>query len=867
MSDRDWAERLRERARKLLEQTRTPDATVRRDETERSLTELIHELDTYGVELNLQHEQLQHSEQDLRALVQRYDALWGALPMAVLVVDALGTVQRANDRAAELFGFRAASLLEGYSILRSLTRQDRQRVHEALSSCKLDRELVLDDVPVVSAPTLDAQPASKARLELHCLLLPLSYHLDRHVLISALDRSEVYAYQAETRILKTLVDAMDAEISAYDTAGQCLFANTAAAAATGVTVSDMVGERRERWMTAEGARRNEQQDAVVVVQRRPVTTELSVTRGGAEGRTLSEQRFPLLGADNSCIGVGLLSTDITNVRAQEQANDIAEAARNISRDAIMVTDADNRIVSVNEAFERVTGYARSEVLWKDPKLLASGYHDRAFFAQMWRSIRAVGRWEGEIWNRRKNGELFPEFLTISCVRDRHGAVTNYVAVFSDIGARKAAEERIQSLAYYDVLTGLPNRKLLADRVTLALSAARRDGSLVALIYFDLDHFKRINDTHGHKIGDEVLKEVAKRVSKAVRETDTLSRLGGDEFVLLLTGIAMENVEHRLEALLQEVNQPFVLNEAEILIGASFGVALSPEDGTDLDTLLKHADTAMYEAKEQGRATARFFNRAMAERVNAQARIVQGLHRAIANRELSLVFQPQFTLGDGALVGAEALLRWRSPTLGQVSPAEFIPLAERTGVIVDIGRWVIRHATETAAALQRLDRNAVLAVNLSARQLHDEELLPLLRESLEANGVEPSRIELEITESLLMQEADWALALLGELKGMGFRLAIDDFGTGFSSLAYLNWMPVDTLKIDRAFVQGVDTDEHRGKVCRSIITLAKGLGLTVVAEGIESEAQRAFLHQEGCDRAQGFLLARPLPEAELLARLS
>jgi diguanylate cyclase (GGDEF)-like protein len=506
------------------------------------------------------------------------------------------------------------------------------------------------------------------------------------------------------------------------------------------------------------------------------------------------------------------------------------------------------------------------VLFKDPKLLASGRHDALFYKRMWESILQHGGWEGEVWNRRKNGEIYPQQLAISCVRNAQGEISNYVGVFSDIADRKAAEARIESLAYFDELTGLANRKLLSDRVTLALSAARRDGSTGALVYFDLDRFKRINDTLGHEFGDALLKEVASRVSKCVRETDTLCRLGGDEFVLLLAGIGPEDLEQRLNTLLWQVNQPHEAEGKQLSVSASFGVAFYPDDGRDYATLLKHADAAMYTAKEGGRATLRFFNREMAEQIHARGQIELALRRAVENDELTLVYQPQFALPDRSLTGAEALLRWHSPTLGPKSPAEFIPIAEQAGLISEIGRWVTERAFAFAARLQHQGHPAVLAVNLSAQQLHDDELLPMLRAALHASGADSSRIELEITESLLMEEADWALSLLNELKSMGFRLAIDDFGTGYSSLAYLNWMPVDTLKIDGTFVQGAATDGNRAKVCRSIISLARSLDLTTVAEGVETKTQLGLLEQAGCDRVQGYLLGRAMSDDALLAML-
>jgi diguanylate cyclase (GGDEF)-like protein/PAS domain S-box-containing protein len=866
VAEKEWATRLAHKAREILEHAAEEGSLARSVDPERSLAELVQELSAYEVELDLQQAELQSAYDDQRQLLGRYEALWGSLPMAALVVDPVGVVKRANTHAAQLMGFRDARTVEGYLLSRALQVNDRPRVHEAMNRCTEGDRLVLEDVGMVGTRRLTDRSAPVLSAEFHFIALPSSYHLDRHVLLTILDRTEQYAQQRRMQLLETAVEAMDAGFAAFDPGGICLFANAGFVKMSGALREEVVGAPRSRWMPNDAANAGERQDAYVITQRRAQHSRSTDLAPSGEERVRSVQRFPIIDGQNRCLGVGVMDVDITASEAQRRELDLAQAARDLSHDAIVVTDRDNNIVSVNDAFERITGYTEAEVRGQNPRILASGCHDQAFFRRMWEAISEHGQWSGEIQNRRKNGEIYPERLVISCIRDADGEIMNYIAVFADIADHKAAEARIQSLAYYDTLTGLANRKLLIDRLQQTLAGALRDGSTGALAFFDLDHFKQVNDAFGHSSGDELLRQVAKRIGDIIRDTDTASRLGGDEFVILMPGISIEDLEHRLQQLLLDLQRPYRVHGRELSVSVSMGITLYPGDGADPDMLLKNADTAMYAAKDQGRATVRFFNAAMADKLYAQTRIELALRSAVEQDELMLAFQPQFSLQDRSVVGVETLLRWSSAQVGSLSPGQFIPIAESSGAIIEIGDWVLRAACDAAADLQRRGIHAVMAINLSAKQLHDVELEERLERALAESGAEPRLIELEITESLLMEEADWTLALLQRLKAIGFRLAIDDFGTGYSSLAYLNWMPVDTLKIDGSFVQGAAADANRAKVCSSIITLARSLDLTTVAEGVETEAQLAFLERAGCDRVQGFLLARPMFEPDLFALL-
>ncbi|MCG7904606.1 MAG: EAL domain-containing protein, partial [Candidatus Thiodiazotropha weberae] len=590
--------------------------------------------------------------------------------------------------------------------------------------------------------------------------------------------------------------------------------------------------------------------------------ELSINRSHDSRYVIS--RFPIIGKNSSVpSGTGELITDVTRQRVQEEQLTLALNAFRLSRDAIVMTNDQNKIISVNDAFVRITGYSESEVLGNDPRLLASHRHDHHFYKRMWDSINQNNHWEGEIWNRRKSGEIYPEWLSISKIVDEIKDNIHYIAVFTDITQKKQTEDEIENLAFYDVLTGLANRYLLADRVAKSVQADLRSSATSALVYFDLDHFKKVNDTMGHSVGDKLLQEVAIRMKRLIREKDTLSRLGGDEFVLFMPDIDPNDIEARLHALVSQLNQPYTILDTEVTVSASFGVAVSPVDGGSYETLLRHADMAMYKAKEDGRNSVCFFNRKLEMKAIKKIKIDNELRYAIDAQELRLVFQPQLMLSKESVVGCECLLRWKSRVLGEVSPAEFIPVAEKSGLINSIGKWVLQQAVSKTKELLQINPEIKMAVNISASQLRSNDFLSSLLEICSDYEVPACNIELEVTESMLMEKADSTMKLLKSLADHGFHMAIDDFGTGYSSLAYLNWMPVSAIKIDREFVQDIHQNEKHRKVCVSIIRLARSLDIKTVAEGVESHEQLRILQQEGCDMIQGYHYSKPLSGSQML----
>lgn len=577
---------------------------------------------------------------------------------------------------------------------------------------------------------------------------------------------------------------------------------------------------------------------------------------------------PVFDADGRFIGYRGTGRDVTERLAAEEAQRLSASVFEAATEAIVVTDADNRIKAINPAFTEITGYTADEAIGKRPSLLSSGRHDSEFYHALWEKLTRDGRWSGEIWNRRKSGEIYAEWLSIVAIKDGRGQVKEYVAVFSDFTQRKRDEETIRRQANFDGLTGLPNRSLFHDRLAHALASADRNDRKLAVMFVDLDHFKRINDTLGHFAGDTVMQEAAERIRGCLRESDTVGRFGGDEFTILIGDLAKPgDVEPVARKILDQLAKPFLAAGQEVSISGSIGLAIYPDDAEDAATLLRHADTAMYQAKDSGRNGLCFYIPALNRVAQEHLRLERELRHALERGELDLHYQPIVDFATRRPIGAEALLRWNHPVHGLLTPERFLPLAEETGLILPIGAWVLDTACHEAAGWAgNGSAPLTLSVNLSGRQFRDRHCVGAVREALARSGFKADRLVLEIPEALLLDDNEHIAQTLSQLRAMGVKLAIDNFGTGFSSLGFLRRYPIQILKVDRSFVANLHTNHDDAVAAEAIIAIARSLGFQVMGEGLERDEHRTFLQARTCSTGQGYLFSKPLSAGDFDAYL-
>lgn len=581
-------------------------------------------------------------------------------------------------------------------------------------------------------------------------------------------------------------------------------------------------------------------------------------------REYEVRRSPIFNEYGSRKWLITIRREITDIRLAERNLRVADAAIE-SQEAIVISDANNRILRVNNSFTRLTGYSPEEVIGETTAILKSGRHDKSFYDAMWKSLKEKKFWQGEIWDRRKNGQIYLKWLTITAVTGPDGDIHNYIGTFTDLSEHKEAKDAIYRLAFYDPLTDLPNRRLFSDHMEQALNNSARSGHFGAVFMIDIDHFKYINDTKGHAIGDLLLIEVANRLKTQVRDGDTVARLGGDEFVILLEilskdqNIAAVQAESVSKKVIKAMEQPFLIAGETLHCTLSIGISLFTIPISTSEEMLKRADVAMYQAKNAGRNTMRFFDPDLHASLENRQAILSELYQALPNDELKLYYQAQVD-HIGNILGAEVLLRWEHPQRGIITPNDFIPLAEQSGLIIPIGLWVLHAACVQLKLWEKnpLTENLVLAVNVSARQFGQSDFVGQVCKVLEETGARASQLKIELTESLVIQDITATVEKMEALKLLGIRFSIDDFGTGYSSLSYLKRLPISQLKIDRSFVRDIDTDQNDAVIAQTIIAMASSLGFHVIAEGVETEAQRACLEKQGCLTYQGYLFSMPIP---------
>lgn len=860
---------------------------------------ISHALDTINAE-NQRH----RAEDALRSSEHWANQIIESVPDAVLVVDETGRIVRANKQVLALFGYTPEQLC-GHSI--DILVPKRLRDHHS----QLFAEYIATPARrnSIASRELQAQHRDGHVLPVDISLSPLSMDNRQQIIATIRDISErkagEYLKQRDREQQSTLRKLLETTLggkSLEETLAQCLqlilsVSWLAILPRGGIFLTDKNGQQLNLTATVNLAPDIESQCAQIPFGccdcgRAAATGQMQYASYSGDYNNVSnspmadKSHYSLpIRSDDRSLGVLVLYlplgyerddlkeeflTSVTSILANyigrkqyEEHLRQSAAVLNSTHEAVMVMDLETRIIDVNPAFSNITGFAKADIIGKQPTLLHSDYDEDTVSQQLWASVKQKGFWRGEVWNRRKNGESFPEWLTISTIRDDHGTVTNYVGVFSDISQIKQAEERLSHLAHHDALTNLPNRTLIINLVQHSLERKRREGSFMAVLSIDLDRFKHVNDSLGHAAGDEVLKIAADRMRKRARASDALARLGGDEFALILEDLNdTESAANVAQDIIDMFRQPVLMtNGREVYVGASVGISVFPHDGNTADQLIRNADTALYLAKEKGRNTYRFYTEELTRRAKDRLHLEARLRRAVENNEMLLHYQP--LVKNGRCKGMEALVRWLDPDEGMVPPGDFIPLAEETRIIIPLGSWVLRSACMQMK--QWLDAGLPLdtvAVNVSSIQLLQADFVDDVEAILQETGLPAQHLELEITESTIMHNIDDTEKKLVALQLLGIQLAIDDFGTGYSSLSYLRRFPINKLKIDRSFIWEIPGNTASMEVAATIIAMARNLNLEVLAEGVETPAQLDFLQSKGCDTYQGYLFSRPIPADQI-----
>ena len=673
------------------------------------------------------------------------------------------------------------------------------------------------------------------------------------VLLSGADGPEIFTRQGAEYAYRAMVEAMN-EGAAILIDGKIVYSNSHLAEMLNTPLEKVIGQSLFDFVPQE----KQQGMSDILEEGLRGSCRHEVAFCDANGMLLPLQ-ISLNGLDiQGQQGLCMVVTDLSE-RILKQLQ-LAASVYQSSSEAMVVTDEKNIILSVNPAFTKITGYSTEEVIGNTPGLLSSGRHDKAFYSEMWHAINSTGHWAGEIWNRKKNGEIYAEWLNINVIQDKHGTSHRHVALFSEITDRKKSEELIWKHANFDTLTQLPNRRLFSDRLEQGVKQTFRSSGSMALLLLDLDGFKEVNDSYGHLVGDELLVEAAQRIKACVRETDTVARLGGDEFTVILVDVAdLNHIERVAQALTEALSQPYRLGKERVIVSASIGISLCPADASDAITLLKNADQAMYKSKEDGKNRYSYFSRAIEEKSVKRAHLIRDLYDALPRGEFELYYQPIVDIRTGRFAKAEALLRWHHPERGIVNPMEFIAVAEETGHIIEIGDWIFREAQSAERRCSALTgQQFKMNINVSPVQLMAKGQVELWVQSLRQAGMNGEGIVIEITEGVLLRDRTAISKALLDFRDVGIEVAIDDFDTGYSSLSYLSQFDIDYLKIDKSFTQNLSPGSSDMALSKAIIVMAHELGMKVIAEGIETAEQRDLLISAGCDYGQGFLFSRPVP---------
>lgn len=806
------------------------------------------ELQSTNEELTTVNEELQIRTNELAETLNDLEKVQNSVGFPIIVVSDQLKILRFNSPAAALFSLTQSMIGQHFDSLRLPVgmKSFTEHIQEALRKSKVIESAI-------------------PSLERHYLLHAVPYETTtpnvHGVIVTLVDDTERRAIEEEISSsrekLLSIMNHSTSVIILKDIAGRYEFVNQQFEKIFKIQAKDIIGKTDSEFLSQAVADDFRVKELEVIRKLQAIETEDHIHSDSKDLYFLSI-RFPLIGLDNLPYGICTQSTDITTrIRAESQLR-LAARVFDRSSEGIIVTNPQKQVLTVNEAFSKITGYSPEEAIGNLPSFLTSGLQDNTFLDAIWSSVETQGWWQGEIFNRRKSGDIYPEWLTVNAIQDHSGTTSNYVAIFSDITIVKESQQRVEFLATHDSLTELPNRLLFLDRVRQAIARGNRGNYLFAILFIDLDDFKIVNDSLGHAAGDQLLKEVAKLMRSLVRAADTVARFGGDEFALLIENTTVGEVESTARRLCAAIGRAIFLGEQTVHVGASVGIAVFPEDSKDAEILMKHADTAMYEAKAKGKNAYQFFTKSMMEQVDKRLRMENSLRKALENNELSLHYQPQIDLTTGQLIGVEALVRWIDQEPASRLPNQFIPVAEKCGLIEKLGEWV---ADNACAQLSRWLRKGYLlphlSINISIDQFRRGNVLSMMERLLKVYQLPAQKIMLEITESTLADDDQIMLQSLLRLKELGIKISIDDFGTGYSSLARLKSYPIDELKIDRSFVDEITEQGQDRAIAQTIIAMSKTLGFSVVAEGVETQEQLETLRELGCDIVQGYLISEPI----------
>ena len=827
---------------------------------------------TYERRLAVSHRELQESQRILRASID-------ALDEAFVLYDPQDRFVFCNERYKAIYATSADLMVPGASF-EDMLRAGALRGQYPEAIGQVDAWIAQRMAVHRSGNTTITQKTDSGKtLRILERRTEDGYTVGFRVDITAFTDATEAALAANRHYQSLLDAASEVSIIATDTSGIVQVFNRGAERMLGYTAEEVIGHRRAADFHLQeevGQRARELSvelglpiSGLSVFTAKPdrdgqEQREWTYRRKNGESISVAMVVTAVRSASNEITGYLGIAQDITQ-RKQAQAN--LQLSANVftwAREGILITDADTRIIQVNVAFTRITGYAEDDVIGRSPSVLKSGRQDQAFYARMWQSIKTVGHWEGEIWNRRKSGEVYAELLSISAVHDAHNKIQNYVGLFTDISSQKAHEQELEHIARYDVLTALPNRALLADRLQQEMAHCLRQRKQLAVVFIDLDGFKQVNDQHGHNIGDEVLIGLAQRMKAALREGDTLSRIGGDEFVAVLTALDHpRDCELVLTRLLEAAAQTMVINGAEIQVSASIGVTLFPQDAGEPDLLMRHADHAMYQAKQAGKNRYHYFDVKDDTDVKTHRETIHQIQSALERGEFVLHYQPKVNLKSGAVMGMEALIRWQHPVRGLLAPGEFLPAIEGHPISLLVGEWVLRTALAQMDQWRQSGLDLPVSVNVGGLQLLHPHFVAILLELLALYpGVAPQNLELEILETSALHDIEEVSRVMHACSKLGVRFALDDFGTGYSSLTYLKRLPAQTLKIDQSFVRDMLGDPDDAAIVEGIIGLTVAFRRSVIAEGVETMGHGAMLLSLGCFQAQGYGVARPMPAQEV-----